>query len=322
MEKDVKNPQGVGLHPNPQAALTGSQKRQAILADQMRKEAKLSLALRSERGLQKIAAALANPVKKHLDYVPVFRKFAVVEPIPDGQKIYFDNDIPEFIAVQMGPRGNVSITELIVGRTDVDEIEFVTKPKVPWRELYFRKYKVLNRAKERLQQGLALREDNTGFSLLHTNSTVVNTEIQLTSQLTKHGLAKTFSEIERHRNIVRSILVSPFGIQGIRRWQWVDIDETAREQIRKTGYIGSLWGADFYISDQVQFDSDTGLTYAYAITEPDKFAWMAMRKDADVTAADNPDLQLLGFVGWEFLGMIVHNPLGSARCRFDSAGDL
>lgn len=299
-----------------------SQRRQASLANLMRKEAALTIALRSERGLQKVAAALANPVKKHLDYVPVFRKFGVVEPIPDGMKIYFDNDVPEFTALQVGKDGTTKIEEIEVGRVDVEEIQFVTRPKVPYRELFIRKYKVLNRTKERLQQGLGLREDLYGFNLLHANCIVRNTEMAVPTQLTKHALAKGMTEVEKRRNIVKSILLSPFGIQGIRRWQWQDLDETAREEIRKTGYIGSMWGADFFVSDQVLYNTADDTTYAYCIAEPDKFAWIPIRKDADVVAADNPDNLLLGFVGYEMLGMIVHNSYASSRVKFYALGDL
>lgn len=300
-----------------------STRRAASVSDMIRKEAALSLALRSERGLTKIAAALANPVKKHLDHVPVFRKFSVVEPIPDGMKIYFDSDIPEFVAVKVADNGTSLMLECAANRVDLDEIQFVTRPKVAYKELYIRKYKVLNRVKERLLQGLGLREDLTGFAMLHAAATVTNTEIDLTSNiLTKHGLAKAMTEVEKHRLVVKNILMSPFGVQGIRRWQWQDLDETAREEVRKRGYLGSMWGADFYISDQVQYDTGTDITYAYCMAEPDKLAWMPIRKDADVVAADRPDDLLLGFVGYELLAMIVHNAWAVSRIKFDATGDL
>lgn len=291
-------------------------------SDMLKREAALSVALRSERGLSKIAAALASPVKKHLDYIPVFRKFAVVEPIPDGALMYFDSDIPEFIAAQVADNGTSVLLECAANRVFVWERQFVARPKVAYKELYIRKYKVLNRAKERLMQSIGLREDLTGFSMLHSMATVYNTEIQLSSQLTKHGLARGMSEVEKHRLVVKNILLSPFGIQGIRRWQWTDLDEAAREEVRKRGYLGSMWGADFFVSDQIQYDTGTHLTYAYIMAEPEKLAWMPVRKEADVMAADLPDQLLLGFVGYELLGMLVHNGWAVSRVRFDYTGSI
>lgn len=301
----------------------GKKEQKPITASEMlKREAALSVALRSERGLSKIAAALASPVKKHLDYVPVFRKLAVVEPIPDGALMYFDQDIPEFVAAQVADNGTSVLLECSANRVFVWERQFVARPKVAFKELYIRKYKVLNRAKERLMQSLGLKEDLTGFSMLHTMATVYNTEVQLSSQLTKHGLARAMTQVERHRLVVKNILLSPFGIQGIRRWQWQDLDETAREEVRKRGYLGSMWGADFFVSDQIQYDTATNLTYAYVLAEPEKLAWMPIRKEADVMAADLTDQLLLGFVGYELLGQLVHNGWGVARVRFEANGSI
>jgi hypothetical protein len=291
-------------------------------SDMLRREAALSVALRSERGLAKIAAALSSPVKKHLDYVPVFRKFAIVEPIPDGALMYFDSDIPEFVSAQIADNGTSVILECAANRVFVTEKQFVSRPKVAYKELYTRKYKVLNRVKERLMQSIGLREDLNGFSLLHTASVASNSEIQLSSQLTKHGLARAMTEVEKHRLVVKNILMSPYGIQGIRRWQWQDLDEQAREEVRKKGYLGSMWGSDFYVSDQIQYDSATDVTYAYLMAEPEKLAWMPIRKDADVQAADLPDQLLLGFVGFELCGQLVHNPWAVSRVKFLGNGSI
>ena len=50
-----------------------------IKQELMRKEAAISLALRTHTGLAKLAAALANPVRKYLDYVPIYRRIAVTD---------------------------------------------------------------------------------------------------------------------------------------------------------------------------------------------------------------------------------------------------
>ena len=108
--------------------------------------------------------------------------------------------------------------------------------------------------------------------------------------------------------------MSPYGIQGIRRWQYEDIDNVAREEIRKSGYLGSIWDADIYINDQV-----TSGTF-YIIAEPEFTAWMPIRRDVDVIPADRPDDLLLGFVGYELLGMTVHNGKAVAKGTFNTAG--
>jgi hypothetical protein len=172
----------------------------------------------------------------------------------------------------------------------------------------------MKRVKERLEQGMALREDLYGFSLLETASQQVNTTIVVTTYLTKDALAKAMTEVEKHRLRVKSILMSPYGVQGIRRWDWQMIDNAAREEIRKSGYLGSIWDSDIYINDQV-----TSGTF-YIIAEPEMTAWMPIRRDVDVVPADDPDNLLLGFVGYELLAMTVHNGRAVAKGTFNTAG--
>lgn len=291
-----------------------SMKREAAKASLMRKEADLQAAMKSPTGLAKIAANLASPVRKYLDYIGIYRKFSVTEGWPDGMPIIYDGDIEEFTAVKIGANGTTRIIEIEVERTELTEFEIVVRPKVPYAELYKRLYQVMKRVKERLEQGMALREDLYGFSLLETASQQVNTTIVVTTYLTKDALAKAFTQVERHRLRVKSILMSPYGVQGIRRWQYEDIDNVAREEIRKSGYLGSIWDADIYINDQV-----TSGTF-YIIAEPEFTAWTPIRRDVDVIPADDPDNLLLGFVGYELLAMTVHNGKAVAKGTFNTAG--
>lgn len=41
---------------------------------------------------------------------------------------------------------------------------------------------------------------------------------------------------------------------------------------RETGYLGNLWGADFYVSDQVAYGT------MYVMTSPKFLAWMPFRR--------------------------------------------
>lgn len=293
---------------------TATLNREAAKAAMLRREADLQAAMKNPTGLHKIAANLASPVRKYLDYIGIFRKFAVTEGWPDGMPMIYDNDIGEFTAVKIGKNGTTRIIEVEVERTTLDEFEIVVRPKVPYAELYKRLYQVMKRVKERLEQGMALREDLYGFSLLETASQQVNTTIAISTYLTKDALARAFSQVEKHRLRVKSILMSPFGIQGIRRWDYQTIDNVAREEIRKSGYLGSIWDADIYINDQV-----TSGTF-YIIAEPEFTAWMPIRRDVDVIPADDPDNLLLGFVGYELLGMTVHNGRAVAKGTFDING--
>lgn len=293
---------------------TATVDRQAAAQAMIRKESDLQAAMKSPTGLSKIAANLASPVRKYLDYIGIFRKFSVVESWPDGMPMIYDGDISEFTAVKIGKNGTTRIIEIEVERTTLTEFEIAVRPKVPYAELYKRLYQVMKRAKERLEQSMALREDLYGFSLIETASQQVNTTIAITTYLTKDALAQAFSQVEKHRLRVKSILMSPFGIQGIRRWDYLAVDNVAREEIRKSGYLGSIWDADIYVNDQV-----TSGTF-YIMAEPEFSSWMPIRRDVDVIPADDPDNLLLGFVGYEYLGMTWHNGRAAAKGTFNIYG--
>ena len=202
----------------------------------------------------------------------------------------------------------------------VDEFELTVKPKVPYKEMRIRKFKMVDRLKERLKQGMALREDNLWLSLFHTASTVVNTEQTASSGLSKDILAHGVAEIENNRLQAASIICNPAAVSGIRRWNRDQIDETARIEIREAGYLGRLWNSNFFITDLISINSSTKYTYAYILAGPQFLAWMPIRADGEIVPADRPDDNLFGFNGYSLMGMIVHNNKGAARVKFLSTG--
>lgn len=277
----------------------------------MQKEAALARALTTEAGLRKIAANMANPVRFYLDYKGIFRKFAVVEQIPDGVPMIYDRDFPDVPAVKVGVGGAAAMIEMIAQRVELEPFEIIARPKVPYRELFNRRFRALDRAKDKLIWGMELREDLIGFSLLATAwAAGPNAGVTVAGALTKAALADAFAQIERWRLPVAQVLMSAYGTRDIRSWEWTVLDQLALQEIRETGYLGNLWGADFYVSDQVPYGT------MYVMTTPKFLAWMPFRRDTQVIPADDPDNTWLGFVGYELLGMTVFNSRGVTRLTF------
>jgi hypothetical protein len=158
---------------------------------------------------------------------------------------------------------------------------------------------------------MELREDLIGFGLLETASGLANTPVVTTGQFDRDTMAKGFAQIEKNRLPVGALLMSPFATMGIRRLQYQNLDQVGMQEVRETGYLGSYWGADFYVTDQIPQGT------VYALTAPKYLAWMPIRKDVDVIPADDPDNLRLGFVGYELLGMTVFNALGVEKISFD-----
>jgi hypothetical protein len=294
-----------------QAGQTTVFERDAATQTMLKKEAALTQALQSSAGLNKIAANMANPVRFRLDYKGIWRKFAIVEQIPDGVPIIYDKDQPLVPAVKVGKFGTPRAIDMIGKRVEIQPFEIVSRVKIPYSELYNRRYRALDRAKDRLIEGMELREDLIGFGLFQTASTLVNTPVTTAGQFTRDLMGLAFNQIEQSRLSVASVLASTALVMGIRRFQFQNLDQVGMQEVRETGYMGSYWGADFYVTDQIPQGN------SFALASPKYLAWLPIRKDVDVIPADDPDNIRLGFVGYELIGMTVFNALGVELMQFN-----
>jgi len=303
------DPATAGKHPGQ----VSSEKREAAKRMHLRREAALTQALQTEAGLKRIAANMSNPVRFKLDYKGIFRKFVIVEQMPDGVPLIWDKDQPLAPAVKVGKGGSPRMIEMRGKRVELQAFEIASRVKVPYEELFTRRYRALDRAKDRLIEGMELREDLIGFSLIETASSLVNTPVVTAGAFDRDLLAKMFVQVEANRLPVATVLMSPYGTMGIRRLQFQNLDQVGMQEVRETGYLGNMWGADFYVSDQIPAGT------AYAFTGPKFFGWMPIRKDTDVIPADDPDNLRLGFVGYELLAMTIFNALGVVKGSFNIA---
>ncbi len=246
-----------------------------------------------------------------MDYKGIWRKFAIVEQIPDGVPIIYDKDQPLVAAVKVGKFGTPRQIDMVGKRVTLEPYEIVSRVKIPYSELYNRRYRALDRAKDRLIEGMELREDLIGFGLFQTAATLVNTPVVSTGLYTRDLQAQGFNQIEQARLSVGSVLGSTAMVMGIRRLEFQDMDQVGMQEIRETGYLGSFWGADYYVSDQIPQGQ------AFILTSPKYLAWLAIRKDVDVIPADDPDALRLGFVGYELIVQTCFNALGVELAQFN-----
>ena len=287
--------------------------KQATLNKTLRKEQVLKVAMKSPSGMKKIAASLSNPVRRKMDFQSISRKFTVTELWPEGMPLIFDRDVEEFTAVVVGKNGSLRYLEVEVERVELTPFQVAVNVRIPYTELYSRLFQVVKRTKERIEQGMALREDLIYFAALDDASTAYHPMTSVSTILTKDALARSFTPLEYERIPVQSILTTAHGIQGVRRWQYQDIDDAARTEIRQEGYIGQMWGANIYITDQIAAGS------FYVIGPPELHAWQPFRKEAEVIPADLPSDLVLGFLGWEYYALVVLNVRSCVKGTFSVA---
>lgn len=295
----------------------GAAGRQKKLASLMEKEAAVRALAASRQGLRRLIAAISDPLKTHLDYVGISRKMLMTEQISQGQIIYHDTDIEEYLAIIVGPNGTSRQIVITGDRVFPTEVEIVVRPKIHRKELEIRTFRVFERMKERLKQAFQLREDLQFLSLLDTAVATSGNTVTVAGNLTPNAIAQAFEKIESNRLVVPHIILNAKGIYGLRVQNNTAIDEAARIELRKTGYLGTLFGASFYLTDQItETGAGNNTTYAYVVTNKELLGTMSFRVDADVTPADNVDNNLVGLVGYELLAWYIHNTNGVSRVEF------
>jgi hypothetical protein len=198
-----------------------------------------------------------------------------------GVPIIYDRDLPAVPAIKVALQGSCNQAMMYGTRIDLtaNTFETICRTRVPYSELYTRRFRVLDRTKDRIIEGMQKREDLIIFSAMAAAATY-NTAVTDTGALSKSGLAMAASQVEKNRLVVGSILMTAFGVSGIRRFQYLNLDQVGMQIIRESGYLGQMWGADFYVTDQLSNGQ------AYLMSTPKFNAWMPIRKDTDIIPAE------------------------------------
>ncbi|MAG25690.1 hypothetical protein CMI47_08945, partial [Candidatus Pacearchaeota archaeon] len=86
-------------------------------------------ALMTQEGKIALGQAMANPIRRNLDYQGVARKALVVDPLPQGALPVYDRDI-DVAAVVVSSNGAAPESRVFGDRVTVPEFEVVSNPTV------------------------------------------------------------------------------------------------------------------------------------------------------------------------------------------------
>jgi len=284
-----------------------------VLATKARREAQLLRALSTPEGRTKFAQKLREPVKTQMEYKSICRNLAIVEPMSPGEPLRYDKDYQEADAVVVADKGTSLQVVMATEYVDLSPFQMVGRVKIEYADLYDRRFKAVQRAKERLIESIDKRYDLTFLALMRTAAALSTapTAVALTGRLTKRGIAQAVSRIRDNRVPVGSIVGSAYMIQDVLTWNRDDFTPAYMEEALNTGYLGELFGLPLFVTDQVE-DGECFVNGAPEIT-----AWVPIRKDLEIIIADDPDNLWLGFVAYLRLGMTWHNSKGICRVTFN-----
>ena len=276
------------------------------------KEALLSKAISTERGRVALAQAMANPIRKNLDYQGVGRKALRVDPLPQGALAVYDKDI-DVTAIVISSNGATPESRIKGDRISVPEFEVVSNPTVRIAEVKRRRFNVIERAQQRARQEIQAQEDANIFAALDFASTVENTLVSGATtgagagSIAKGELATLYSEVDKWDLITARLFMNIKTFSGFRTFDTLSFDPVTVREVLQTGLFGRLWTADIIVSKVVPTST------VYACADADFVGPMPIRQDIEVLPADEPKQLKLGWVVNELIGIAVANSRGVAK---------
>jgi len=276
------------------------------------KEALLSKAISTERGRVALAQAMANPIRKNLDYQGVGRKALRVDPLPQGALAVYDKDI-DVTAIVISSNGATPESRIKGDRISVPEFEVVSNPTVRIAEVKRRRFNVIDRAQQRARQEIQAQEDANIFAALDFASTVENTLVSGATtgagagSIAKGELATLYSEVDKWDLITARLFMNIKTFSGFRTFDTLSFDPVTVREVLQTGLFGRLWTADIIVSKVVPTST------VYACADADFVGPMPIRQDIEVLPADEPKQLKLGWVVNELIGIAVANSRGVAK---------
>jgi hypothetical protein len=282
-------------------------------------------ALMTQEGKIALGQAMANPIRRNLDYQGVARKALVVDPLPQGALPVYDRDI-DVAAVVISSNGTAPESRVFGDRVTIPEFEIVSNPTVRIAEVKRRRFNVIDRAQQKARQEIQAQEDANVFSALKFagDNTLggENTTVTLDSAgpsgtsaggaLTKSGMLGLKKQIDRWDLVTSKFFLNINQFTDILDWESAgaagasSVDPVTQRELLQTGLYGHIFGADIIVSKVVPAGE------AFACADPEFVGVMPVRQDIEVLPADEPKQLKLGWVVNEIIGIGIVNPRGVA----------
>ena len=287
-----------------------------------RRDQLVESAIMSQQGKMALAQAMANPIRRNLDYQGIARRAVVVDPLPQGALPVYDRDI-DVTAVVISSNGTGPESRIFGDRVTVPEFEIFSNPTVRIAEVKRRRFNVIDRAVQKARQEIMAQEDANIFAAIDSAAGQENTLQDIADQgMLKRDLVDLKVQIDRWDNVTTKYFMNINEYTDILNWAsgggqvgQGEIDPVTHREILQTGLYAHIWGADIIVSKIVP----PGTVYACA--DPEFVGVMPVRQDIEIMPADEPRQLKLGWVVSEIIGIGIVNPRGVSAGRKSLAVD-
>jgi len=260
--------------------------------------------LSTQAGRQRIAANIQEPLRKLRDYQAIGRRAFFVDELPDGTLPVYDMDV-DTPAYVVGEEADSIQTVVKAKRLLVPLFELASYPKVPFTQVKERRFDIVRRIKQKAQDELFRKEDRLIFALFakigaaNTGDTAASTVAA--ASFSMDTMADQYAKVETSGLRVDKVFLNAKQVPVLRKAGRDYLDFETQREVLRTGYIGSLWGANLYLSPEVPQGK------IYFVTEAEYFGVIPVRIDLTVIPADDPANRAFGWSIFENIGLGVHN---------------
>ncbi len=284
------------------------------LSDAKRDEL-LERALYSHEGKIALAQAMANPIRKNLDYQGIARRALVVDPLPQGALPVYDRDI-DVTAVVVSSNGSGPESRVFGDRVTVPTFEIYSNPTVRISEVRRRRFNVIDRAVQKARQEIMAQEDANVFAAVDVAATAENTAQDIADAgLLKRDLVELKVQVDRWDLVTTKFFMNINEFTDILNWgsgggqgpTGGEVDPVSQREILQTGLYAHIWGADIMVSKIVPPGT------VYALADAEFVGVLPVRQEIEVMPADEPRRLSLGWVVSEEIGIGIVNPRGVSK---------
>jgi len=279
-------------------------------------------ALLTQEGKIALGQAMANPIRRNLDYQGVGRRVLVIDPLPQGALPVYDRDI-DVAAVVVASNGAAPESRVFGDRVTVPEFEVVSNPTVRIAEVRRRRFNVIDRAQQKARQEIQAQEDANIFAALdYAGDNTLggeNTAQDIADAgLLKRDLSTIKVQVDRWDLVTTKFLMNIVEFNDILNWGsgggqsralGGEVDPVTMREILQTGLYAHIWGADIIVSKIVPVGT------VFGTADPEFVGVMPIRQDIEVLPADEPKQLKLGWMVNEIIGIGIANPRGVAVGR-------
>ena len=262
----------------------------------------------------RFGAEMIPLILDRLDYEGFIRQVYRTHTLAQGQINSYEKDVN--VTALIIQEDGQTIESVVKGnRIFPPEFLVTARPIITISEIAQRQYDIVDRTHDKTTFQIMLKEDRQGLRELYQASTLENSQINITSTVSKSVLETLQLEVERHRLLVDKFIMNRAELGDLKKnINAIDYDPITSRDLLLTGIFGSIWGVNIFVTAGVDEAGIENVSVPegmiFACTEGRYLGAMPIRVELTVLPADMFVFNQPAY-GWLFveqISQVVVNP--------------